>query len=430
MGQPQNWPTIDTYKRYDWKSVEPRKGVYDFSEIRRDLKRVSDEGGLFSFRIMPLNMSLTDGSGTSLPAYLDSDVRTWKFPAYGGNWSIPDWNSPTYIQAWSDMCRALALEFDGNENISYIDISGIGHYGEGHNHPYGSGYPGPLGQVSATVESAKKIALSQINNFSKTRLLWNLTTFIYGSDGKFKQSESDNLMVDILSYNATIGLRFDCIGGGQTQNGAWLALDRAQKISEDRGLSERYQPGKRWMYAPVVTEWCSNVTPLAEIPPGSVDRGTIQEGLDQVVDRHISSVSSHNYKHSWSGSMDRFYSASEVSQFEEASKLSGFRLAFSVRAHNEKVEIVWENLGSAPIYRNCRVEYAISSEIGDYAIQGAVDLRNLLPGGRLSDWVDLSPTSGAFTIEPRAYVVEPRAQRLQLAVAQPGIIYGTYRMVN
>lgn len=287
MGQPQNWPTIDTYKRYDWKSVEPSRGVYDFSEIRRDLKRVSDEGGLFSFRIMPLNMSLTDGSGTSLPAYLDSDVRTWKFPAYGSNWSIPDWNSPTYIQAWSDMCKALALEFDGNENISYIDISGIGHYGEGHDHPYGSGYPGPLGQVSTTVESAKKIALSQIDNFSKTRLLWNLTTFIYGSDGNFKQSESDGLMVDILSYDDTIGLRFDCIGGGQTQNGAWLALDRAQRVAEERGFSERYQPGNRWKYAPLVTEWCSNVTPVDEIPPGSIDRGTIQEGRSQIGRAHV-----------------------------------------------------------------------------------------------------------------------------------------------
>lgn len=409
MGQPSGWPTMDTYIRYDWKDVEPSQGVYDFSRVRSDMDRATADGGLFAFRIMPLNMSIQDGTGTSLPGYIDRHERTWRWTDTEGKaWSIPDWNSSAYITAWAGLSRALAAEFDGDPRLAYVDISGIGHYGEGHDHPYGGAYPGPAGQVPTTATSGMAIAKAQVEAFKSTFLLWNLTTFLYDASGKFAQAASDGLLVDVVASSPRVGLRFDCIGGGASQNGAWLALDRAQTIAVSRGLPVSQQPGERWRIAPFVSEWCANIVPLSEVPPGAVDRGTIAQGLQQVRNRHISAVSSHNYKYSWSGDMATRYSAQEVAQFAEASKAAGYRLSATVSVDSVGgLSVVWSNAGSAPTYRGWAVNYTLTRDDGQTSVvSSSIDLRRVLPGNPVTDPVSLGDLPGG-EYELSVSVVDP-----------------------
>lgn len=400
MGQPKDFPTLDTYRRYDWVDLEPSKGVYDFSQIDADLERVAGEGGLFAFRVMPLNMNRSK-SASAIPAYLES--QAWTYNIYDKDWVIPDWNSAEYISAWRGLNAALAAKYDGDPRISYIDISGIGHYGEGHDHPYSSGYPGPKGQVSTTKRSALEITKAQTDVFKKTTLIWNLTTFMYSASGQHLENDSDQLLRDVMKLSRNIGLRYDCIGGGPTKRGAWLLLDRAHEKGLADKDSKEVLPKERWRYAPFVSEWCANVTPQAERPADSLDYGTFAEGLRQIEEYHISRTSSHNYKYSWQGAMEKKFSDQEVMDFVAAAVKAGYDYEVQVEPAPNGITFLWHNRGSAPIYRECEITYTIDGE----EVKGNTDLREVLPGGGyVREYIRIAPGHHSASVRVRVPSIE------------------------
>lgn len=393
MGQPAGQPIVDSYRRYNWGQVNPAPGVYDWSVIDADLERVAAQGGMMGLRIMPLDFS-SRLKNDALPAFIRDAESTWEYEAYGETWKIPDWNDELYVSSWEALSKAFGERYDDHPTISYVDLSGIGHYGEGHDHPYGAGYPGPLGQVSISEENAKRVLKSQIDSFPTMLLTYNLTTFLYSDKQRFLEQESSRLLLWALAQSPRIGLRYDCIGGGQTQGGAWLMMDRAQAFAEAENVPRDQQPAHRWEIAPFVSEWCANVAPAAEVPAGSVAHGTVKQGLEQVRDRHISLVSSHNYRHSWEGSMDQFFSPEEVTDFQAASAAAGYAYSWTlVKDDRGGVSAEWVNNGSAPIYRKTTVAY---HREGQPDIVSELDLRKVLPGQVVRDPLPLD-AYGLFT---------------------------------
>src|SRR5687767_4983390 len=60
---PANWPASDSYRRFNWRELEPTEGAYAWPLIDSQLAAAASRGGRFGFRVMPANS--WDG-GTSM----------------------------------------------------------------------------------------------------------------------------------------------------------------------------------------------------------------------------------------------------------------------------------------------------------------------------------------------------------------------------
>jgi hypothetical protein len=125
------------YVRYDWSSIEPTEGHYNWSMIDYDLNSWVAVGKQFAFGVMNADSSssttyvtpswvFNDGAASVRTASVD-DVSGLKGVQY-----VPVWNDPIYLQKVRDFLAALAQRYDGNPHIAYIDIRSYGNWGEQH----------------------------------------------------------------------------------------------------------------------------------------------------------------------------------------------------------------------------------------------------------------------------------------------------------
>lgn len=404
---PVDWPVQDTYPRGWWKHANPSKGKYNFNMVQVGIDAAVASKSCTAFRYM--NSCIDCGESdrlTLMPDYVTALDSTWQYVYSGGasgtwmegmgdgqSYAIPDWNDPRYISAWTDFMNELGASFNGHPNLSYVDISGYGHYGEGHNYPYNTVYPTPAGHIQGTKASIKKIAKATLNAFPDTTCLWNLTTFCIDATNKFSETDTDDLFLELLAEHPNMGLRYDCVGGGPTQNGAWGVMRRSQQKAEARGVPERYQPYHRWKWAPFVTEWCTTVRPVAE-GAGNPTAGTMQEGHDQVSQWHLSLLSSANFQYGYTADFRTAYSNEEVELFYNANKRAGYRytadaVVMDLRVSDDSAtaHVEWSNLNVAPCYRSWQVTYEVQNAAGDILaeVPSTLDLRTVLPGPVVTD---------------------------------------------
>jgi hypothetical protein len=99
------------HKRYLWKDLEPRSGVYDFSGIAADLQIVADHGR----QLVVIIEDKTFQGGKPLPAYLDRmNLRN-----QGGGFTAKRWD-PLVITRMAALTRAMGARFDGHANFEGI----------------------------------------------------------------------------------------------------------------------------------------------------------------------------------------------------------------------------------------------------------------------------------------------------------------------
>lgn len=439
---PPDWPVQDTYPRGWWKHANPSKDTYDFGMVQVGIDAAVAAGACTAFRYM--NSCIDCGEpdrNTLMPDYVTALDSTWQYVYSGGatgtwmegmgdgeSYAIPDWNDPRYIAAWTDFMNALGERFNGHPNLSYVDISGYGHYGEGHNYPYNTVYPTPAGHIQGTKASIKEIAKATLNAFPDTTCLWNLTTFCIDANNRFSQTDTDDLFLELLAEHPNMGLRYDCVGGGSTQNGAWEVMRRSQEKAVARGVPERYQPYHRWKWAPFVTEWCTTVRPVSE-GEGDPTAGTMQQGREQVEQWHLSLMSSANFQYGYTADFRTAYSEQEVEWFYEANKKAGYRytaeavvMDLPVTNDAATARVEWSDLNVAPCYRSWLVTYEVRDAAGKVLDErpSSLDLRTVLPGPTVTDVVSIStsglPTGVPLTLAVR--VADPRGalKPLNLAV--------------
>lgn len=120
------------YTRYDWVEIEPTEGDYHFELIHDAINSFASQGKKFAFGIMCCNSSSSEAYVT--PQYVfdggaasDISVRTDQ-PSQ----IIPKWKDPKFLEYLNKFVKRLGEEFDGNENIAYIDIRSYGNWGEQH----------------------------------------------------------------------------------------------------------------------------------------------------------------------------------------------------------------------------------------------------------------------------------------------------------
>ncbi len=395
---PPGWPYQDSYTRYDWKKLERSPGEYDFSAIDAELSSAAARGGRFGFRVMSVCSGCGDG-GVAVPAYLTTSSGGWYANVHGEKNFIPDWNNETYLSRWEALMQALGARYASDPRIGVIDIGGAGNWGEWHNSPYDGQYPGPKGQVPATDANARRIVEA------------SLAAFPPGDHLLVIRTANSAAVRYALGRSARVGLRLDCLGGGAGMVGDREALANVWDLAAER-----------WKTAPIVTEWCGNIT------PGS---NRFQEfGLAQVQEFHVSMVSSGNFVKSGSGGLSA-YSTAEQNGFVSATRLSGYRFVLdslklpSVLASTSDFAMItqWENVNVAPAYLsfNVMVQLRDSANTVAWQAKSALDLRQLLPtGGSPVEWTDHFSLGGLNpgTYQVAIQIVDPAqiSPPLQLAI--------------
>ena len=125
------------YVRYDWSSIEPTEGHYNWSVIDNDLKAWVAQGKQFAFGVMNADSSSQTQYVTPHWVFADgaASVRCTTFDDLTGKKGIqyePVWNDPVFLQKVRNFLAALAQRYDNNSHIAYIDVRSYGNWGEQH----------------------------------------------------------------------------------------------------------------------------------------------------------------------------------------------------------------------------------------------------------------------------------------------------------
>lgn len=393
----------DSYVRYSWRQVEPSAGQYTFTAIEQELAKAKARRGQFGFRIM----AVCSGCGQSmLPDDVDALPTTWTTQADGATIRVPDWNDPALLSRWESLMAALGQRFNGDPRLGFIDVGGYGNWGEGHNWPYESTYPGPGGQQEASIASATRIIRAVTAAFPRSFVVLN--PFQMRAAGQYSPTATYSVLKQAMLDSPRTGLRNDCVGGGSVQQSAVDLFAQVKQRSEQEGLPWRQRPMERWRIAPFITEWCNNIA------PGTTD-GTFTQGAQQVRDWHISLVSNGNFQQTVGA-----YPAAAQTALRSATTLAGFRLGVSSLSLDQgsttadlTVRARWVNTGVAPPYHPWRVEYQLRNSSGAVVARGGsgFEVRTLLGGGSSRDDVVVlgqgRHLSGALSVEVR--LLDPSA---------------------
>ncbi len=398
-GVPDGTPAVDAYQRLAWAELEPSPGSYDFSKIDTALKATQGTSSRFAFRVMAVCQAC---SAPTLPDYLRSASTSWQAPLPdGGSVVLPDWNDASFQAAWRRLMSELGTRYDQDPRVAFIDVGGYGNWGEGHNYPYAGAYPGPQGQREASVASYSTMVRAVTDAFPTARVVL-APPQLGDATGTTQQDPSWQALDQALTARRDLGLRNDCLGGGDVQAPALASLRKAQELSEAAARDPLDTPLGRWKAAPFVTEWCDNIAPSG----GAADSGGgFGQGADQVPDLHVSLVSNGNFQGSYGD-----YASADQQAFVRASRAAGFRYrvptvsALAEPSRDVALTIEWANDGSAPTYDVWNITYELVGRGGDVVAQAdsRLDLREITKdSGPVQDTVTLRGTDdlrGTFEV--------------------------------
>jgi hypothetical protein len=122
------------YVRVNWKDVQPRPGRLDPNEIwKTSFALAKQYGKRIGFRVM---ISNPDIPGFALPDFVRAKVPMVKLGAWQKRErEEPRCDDPFFQSAFQELIGLLAVEYDGNEDVEYVDTCMYGFWGEGHTWP-------------------------------------------------------------------------------------------------------------------------------------------------------------------------------------------------------------------------------------------------------------------------------------------------------
>jgi hypothetical protein len=383
--------SLDSYSRYNWRDLEPQRGVYDFSRIRADLERAESAGRKHSFRIR----AMVHHDGIVVPRYLvDLMEDGW----WSGDTYIPDWNDPDFIANARNLILALGREFNFDQRLAFIDIGLFGNWGEWHMWPFK--YPAYTGAQVATKENREALVDMHIEAFPDVPLVM--------------MTEDDETLMYALRKSKFIGWRRDSLGSWVFDENAFMRDLRLRPDDWQIFID-------RWKTAPVVTEF---ITPFDQEDPEVYERA-----LRQVREYHVSMVSNGNTFDwediSWKGRR----------LFLELGKTAGYR--FELKSLTIPTTVIpgegfaadwrWKNIGNAPPYELWRVLLQFRSPDRGAVVwqnRSGIDLRRMLPTGK-GEWTYIDQFTLRKEVPVGIYdvyvqVIDPLGYRQPLALAIEG----------
>lgn len=155
------FPGMSTiYMRLPWAFIEPEEGKFDWEILDTPAQRWIDQGKKVAFRI------------TSMESWMQKATPQWVFDAGSKSYGVdndrlvePEYDDPIFLEKVENFVRAMAVRYDGNLNVAFLDIGHFGMWGEGHTVP-----TTPLHGVSWGLETQKKHIDIYCRHFKKTLL--------------------------------------------------------------------------------------------------------------------------------------------------------------------------------------------------------------------------------------------------------------------
>jgi hypothetical protein len=105
-----------------------------------------------------------------------TDFEFGKGPKPGGPLWDPDYLDPVFLAKLDRFLAAMALRYDGNPNVAFIDVGSFGMWGEGH-----TGFSSQLNEERWRYEEA----LIFTRNISRARFFVSVTTCGSGAESSF-----------------------------------------------------------------------------------------------------------------------------------------------------------------------------------------------------------------------------------------------------
>ena len=396
----ENHPqTTLAYFRVNWRFLETGPGIYNWELIDKALKTAAERGQTLMLRISPY-----EGDK-------EKDVPVWYRKIMGRERDIDlkKWNvdpeNPAYVQYFGGLIAAMGQRYDGHPDLEAVDVSFVGHWGEGSGTHLLSDLT-RLGLINA-----------YLDNFKKTHLIFQPL------NGDAPHPEVLVKGTNIAAYwpdgtnNGTgpqmrhLGWRIDCLGDMDfwPEWGYNHMLDVYPEDIVKSGMSEA------WKKAPISMEICG--TFLRWMEKQKYDEETVEYIFGQALKWHISSFNAKSspVPEEWGPLVDEWL------------KKMGYR--FVLRKFTYPAEVKpqgqflittwWENKGVAPIYRDYKFAVRLKNEKKTEVIATSADIRTWLPGDIVFEeklYIPHDMPAGEYQLE--IGIVDPVAfdPRVKLAI--------------
>lgn len=384
-GEPR-FPCSVVYIRFDWATVEPEEGRYDWKYLDDVIAAWKPRGAAVAMRVMTANAH--SRGYYSAPKWLfDEGCRGFEYVSGGsdptsGGQRIPriepDYADPIYLARHGAFLTELGKRYDGSPGVEFLDIGSYGIWGEWHT-PH-----------AAPVTVRRQIVDLYLHAFHKTPL-------VFMSD--------DAEVLDYALAHGT-GFRRDGVGSPWHEQN-WIGSRRYGGV---RGMADT------WKKAPVVFEWFGNYDYLKT-------RGwSFDAAVNFMLANHVTLINDNIGR----------VPPEAMPQLEKLARLAGYRFVLREAAHEKSakrgsalnLQTKWSNVGVGKLYRPYVLRLAVRNPAGQTVAtaDSKADPRDWLPGDHeaTASWQvpsDLQP--GEYSLAVSLLDPSNPRQRLHLATDAP-----------
>jgi hypothetical protein len=339
-------PSTVHYARWGWGRLEPKDGEIDHAFLDGVLAETRRSGQKLAFRVMCCSTRL---GRPYHPAWLKKIGGRELACDHGGAgpFRVPDLDDKIVLEKHLSLIRRLGQRYDGHADLDHVDLGSVGWWGEWH---MSSSKTGRM----PTPATRKKIVDAYLAAFRKTPLLM----LIGGGEQ--------------LTYAAKrgAGWRADCLGDMGGFSKTWCHMRN--------GYPKWIRQGSvhdAWKTAPVAWETCWDM------------RKWVKEGWPLRFIFNYALACHGSYLNNKSAPLPK---GKEVRpEIERFLRRLGYRLVLRELKHPAsaaaggplRIEMKWQNVGSAPCYRPYRLAYRFTDARGrSRVVVGKVTVNKWLPG--------------------------------------------------
>lgn len=409
-------PHRTVYAGISWRELEPSRGQFDWAGIEEKYQFGfwSEAGSRINLRIV-MDLPNSDPGHMDIPDWLydaldeEGDPGVWYDTVEIGSGFSPNYNSGLLLSEHERMVAAVAERYNKDPRIAYIQLGSLGHWGEWHTWPAGSGVFPSLGVSDQYVQH-------YLDAFTDKKI---------GMRKPFPVASDRNLGL----FNDVFGIKSSTNEWiGWTKNG-WTGIGEFVEPGDDPAekLAASAMPDF-WKYSFSGGEFAEGN------PEKWLNDGAIMETLRQIRESHTAWLGPSAPGDVPAGSglqrnLDAMHNIMGYRFVLEAAKFQA-----SARPGDEvDVSMLWNNKGVAPFYFDWPLELRLVDESGNVAATSVVDnadIRSWLPGRSEVSATLAVPAglaSGKYALA--VAIVDPDADKPGILLANEGRLEdGSYRI--